>query len=94
MIVEYARHGNLRTYLRERRPVPEYQQNSGQGSLTLLDFASFAFQIAKGMEYLAGQKVKLRFSRVKSQHWLLYIKTRPSICYKPLRGRGFVGGVR
>lgn len=58
VVVEFAPHGNLRQFLRERRP-SEYQQHtlSPSGpSLTMRDFVSFAFQIARGMEYLGTRK--------------------------------------
>nr|XP_033806922.1 fibroblast growth factor receptor 3 isoform X3 [Geotrypetes seraphini] len=60
VLVEYASKGNLREYLRARRPpgmdysfdtckVPEEQ-------LTFKDLVSCAYQVARGMEYLASQK--------------------------------------
>eukprot|EP00061_Rhincodon_typus_P015599 g43367.t1 len=60
VIVEYAAKGNLREYLRARRPpgmdynfhitkVPEEQ-------LTFKDLVSSAYQVARGMEYLASKK--------------------------------------
>ncbi|XP_062909672.1 fibroblast growth factor receptor 4-like [Mobula hypostoma] len=60
VIVEYATKGNLREYLRARRPpgmdynfhvtkVPEEQ-------LTFKDLVSSAYQVARGMEYLASKK--------------------------------------
>ncbi|XP_015756865.1 PREDICTED: fibroblast growth factor receptor 2-like isoform X2 [Acropora digitifera] len=59
VVVEFAPFGNLRQFLRERRP-SEYQQarssGSGGSSLTIRDFVSFAFQIARGMEYLGTKK--------------------------------------
>ncbi|XP_063040127.1 fibroblast growth factor receptor 3 isoform X4 [Engraulis encrasicolus] len=62
VLVEYASKGNLREYLRARRPpgmdysfdtckVPNEQ-------LTFKDLVSCAYQVARGMEYLASQKVK------------------------------------
>lgn len=60
VIVEFAPHGNLRQFLRERRP-SEYQpsrQSYSGPSLTMRDFVSFAFQIARGMEYLGTKKVQ------------------------------------
>lgn len=60
VIVEFAPHGNLRQFLRERRP-SEYQhsrQSYSGPSLSVRDFVSFAFQIARGMEYLGTRKVK------------------------------------
>lgn len=64
VLVEYASKGNLREYLRARRPpgmdysfdtckLPEEQ-------LTFKDLVSCAYQVARGMEYLASQKVSLR----------------------------------
>lgn len=61
VLVEYASKGNLREYLRARRPpgmdysfdtckLPEEQ-------LTFKDLVSCAYQVARGMEYLASQKV-------------------------------------
>ncbi|XP_058277441.1 fibroblast growth factor receptor 2 isoform X5 [Hirundo rustica] len=60
VIVEYASKGNLREYLRTRRPpgmeysfdinrVPEEQ-------MTFKDLVSCTYQLARGMEYLASQK--------------------------------------
>ncbi|XP_068745558.1 fibroblast growth factor receptor 2-like [Montipora capricornis] len=58
VVVEFAPYGNLRQFLRDRRP-SEYQQSrssSSVPSLTIRDFVSFAFQIARGMEYLGTRK--------------------------------------
>lgn len=59
VVVEYAPHGNLREYLRDRRP-----QRPGVVAgplideiLSLRDFISFSYQVARGMEYLASMKV-------------------------------------
>lgn len=62
VLVEYASKGNLREYLRARRPpgmdysfdtckLPEEQ-------LTFKDLVSCAYQVARGMEYLASKKVR------------------------------------
>lgn len=67
VLVEYASKGNLREYLRARRPpgmdysfdtckIPDEQ-------LTFKDLVSCAYQVARGMEYLASQKVGQRRSR-------------------------------
>ncbi|XP_031562081.1 fibroblast growth factor receptor 2-like isoform X2 [Actinia tenebrosa] len=62
VVVEFAPHGNLRQFLRERRP-SEYHRSrsdssgsSSQPSLTIRDFISFCFQISRGMEFLSSKK--------------------------------------
>lgn len=59
VVVEYAKHGNLRQFLRDRRPVPDYMEVSGEPreKLHLSDLASFAYQVSRGMEYLESKKV-------------------------------------
>ncbi|XP_032240703.1 fibroblast growth factor receptor 2 isoform X2 [Nematostella vectensis] len=61
VVVEFAPHGNLRQFLRERRPSDYHRSRSdssthSQPSLIVRDFISFAFQIARGMEYLSFKK--------------------------------------
>lgn len=58
VIVEYATHGNLRDFLRKHRPNSyiDNQQEKEKQSLTQKDLVSFAYQIARGMEYLASRK--------------------------------------
>ncbi|KAL0969520.1 hypothetical protein UPYG_G00228330 [Umbra pygmaea] len=60
VLVEYASKGNLREYLRARRP-PEMDYTFDtckipDEQLTFKDLVSCAFQVARGMEYLASQK--------------------------------------
>lgn len=64
VVVEYARYGNLREYLRQHRPGTGcgYEPAIGTESedrkiLTQKDLVSFAYQAARGMEYLASRKV-------------------------------------
>ncbi|KAK3750965.1 hypothetical protein QZH41_000721 [Actinostola sp. cb2023] len=57
VVVEYASQGNLRQYLRDRRPVRDYEDTlMPPENLTLLDLMSFFYQIARGMDYLASKK--------------------------------------
>ncbi len=63
VIVEYASKGNLREYLRARRPHGmEYCYNPDQVSVETMSIkvlVSCAYQVARGMEYLASRKVLL-----------------------------------
>ena len=67
MVEEYAPYGNLRDYLRQHHPV--YHESEGvlyqeqQTSLTYKSLISFAYQVARGMDYLASQQVLNRFYR-------------------------------
>ncbi|XP_040293953.1 fibroblast growth factor receptor 2 isoform X2 [Bufo bufo] len=60
VIVEYAAKGNLREFLRARRPVEmeySYDINRVPGEqMTFKDLVSCTYQLARGMEYLASQK--------------------------------------
>ncbi|KAM6157285.1 proto-oncogene tyrosine-protein kinase receptor Ret isoform 6-T6 [Erethizon dorsatum] len=66
LIVEYAKYGSLRGFLRDSRKVgPGYvgSRNSGaldhpdERALTMGDLISFAWQISRGMQYLAEMKL-------------------------------------
>jgi len=57
VIVEYAPYGNLREFLRERRAVCDDQQNVSLPALSYKDLLSFAFQVARGLEYMSSQMV-------------------------------------
>ncbi|XP_066549358.1 fibroblast growth factor receptor 2 isoform X5 [Amia ocellicauda] len=60
VIVEYASKGNLREYLRARRPPGmEYSYDIARvpdEPLTFKDLVSCTYQVARGMQYLASQK--------------------------------------
>ncbi|XP_073723655.1 fibroblast growth factor receptor 1-A isoform X1 [Misgurnus anguillicaudatus] len=60
VIVEFASKGNLREYLRVRRPPGmEYCYNPDQvpvEHMSVKDLISCAYQVARGMEYLASKK--------------------------------------
>lgn len=67
--MEYAKYGSLRGFLRESRKVgpgyvgsrgsrnSSYLDNPDERALTMGDLISFAWQISRGMRYLAEMKV-------------------------------------
>ncbi|XP_036071308.1 proto-oncogene tyrosine-protein kinase receptor Ret isoform X2 [Oryzias melastigma] len=69
LIVEYAKYGSLRNFLRESRKVgpsfmgrdanrnSSYLENPDDRALTMGDLISFAWQISRGMQYLAEMKL-------------------------------------
>jgi len=64
VVVEYAPHGNLRDLLRQHRPSSGYEPAIGtdlkeKKTLTQKDLVSFAYQVARGMEYLASRRVSV-----------------------------------
>ncbi|XP_038046161.1 fibroblast growth factor receptor-like isoform X2 [Patiria miniata] len=59
VIVEYAHHGNLRDFLRLRRPPDNNEMTvmlPDREQLTNKDLISMAYQVARGMEFLASKK--------------------------------------
>ena len=65
VLVEFAPHGNLRDFLRQHRPSSGYEPAIGEdiqdsrNVLTQKDLISFAFQVARGMQYLSSRRVKI-----------------------------------
>uniref|UniRef100_A0A8C9TXF6 Proto-oncogene tyrosine-protein kinase receptor Ret n=1 Tax=Scleropages formosus TaxID=113540 RepID=A0A8C9TXF6_SCLFO len=69
LIVEYAKYGSLRNFLRESRKIgpsymgndsnrnSSYLENPDERVLTMGDLISFAWQISRGMQYLAEMKL-------------------------------------
>lgn len=62
VIVEFAAKGNLREYLRARRPpTPDYTFDVAkmpEEQLSFKDLVSCVYQVARGMEYLESKRVK------------------------------------
>ena len=62
VVVEYADYGNLRDYLRnsQQPSAMGYEcaiDQEGKPALTQRDLLGFAYQVARGMDYLAAKKV-------------------------------------
>lgn len=57
VIVEYAPHGNLKEFLQKNIALAEYNTMNTQHILTQKELNSFAYQVARGMEYLASRRV-------------------------------------
>lgn len=67
IIIEYAKHGSLRNYLRLSRKLECHgiEFTNGVEPITVKEVLSFAWQICKGMAYLTEIKVKLNDNNVK-----------------------------
>ncbi|XP_076261821.1 fibroblast growth factor receptor homolog 1-like isoform X2 [Rhynchophorus ferrugineus] len=61
VVVEYAPYGNLRDFLRQHRPSSGYEiavgaEQKERKTLTQKDLVSFAYQVARGMDYLSSRR--------------------------------------
>lgn len=89
IVVEYAPYGNLRQYLRNNRPsVTELFGENGSSPVTLANLASFALQIAKGMEFLASHQVQLTilfiFLSFILFYYSLFLYSSLNICFNSM----------
>ena len=62
VIIEYCPHGSLLNFLRARReifePVWFKNETDMENEFTYIDLAMVAFQVARGMDFLASKKVR------------------------------------
>ncbi|KAL0616735.1 Fibroblast growth factor receptor 2 [Plecturocebus cupreus] len=90
VIVEYASKGNLREYLRARRPPGmEYSYDINrvpEEQMTFKDLVSCTYQLARGMEYLASQKGSGGAELPPGQRWALLL---PAVQF--IAAPGFLG---
>lgn len=64
VIVEFAPYGNLKDFLKSNHPkLDDIGRNSDEECKPILqkELVSFAFQVARGMEYLASRRVSTKF---------------------------------
>ena len=68
IILEYAPHGNLLKFLRGKRDVYEATWSTTASDpeirLNISNLVGYAYQISRGMEYLASKKVKFSHLRI------------------------------
>lgn len=60
VLTEFAPHGNLRDFLRARRSDAAKPADLVRPNLSVRDFLTFSYQVARGMEYLASKSVSRR----------------------------------
>ena len=79
VILEFCPHGNMLMFLRSKRDIYENtwvkEIFNPEREFTLIDIVGAAYQIAKGMEFLASQKVNMCLGkqRKKTHHFSLPI---------------------
>ena len=86
VVVEFAPNGNLRQFLRKRRPTREIATTltalrdrrpvrENGSTVTYMDLVSFSYQVCRGMEYLSSKKVCVKmwyFSDDCRNKWASY----------------------
>lgn len=65
VIVEFAPHGNLRNFLKDNRMGYETECSLKEKKyFTEKELVSYAYQVARGMEYLASRRVSILFINI------------------------------
>lgn len=98
--MEYAKYGSLRGFLRESRKAgpgyvgsggsrnSSYLDNLEERALTMGDLISFAWQISRGMQYLAEMKVRAAPApRPLRQQWA-WVSGVPAAVFSTARPSG------
>lgn len=88
MIVECAAKGNLREFLRARRPPgPDLSPDgprSSEGPLSFPALVSCAYQVARGMQYLESRKVRAVSSTLDHANRSVHTHAPGIKCPQPL----------
>jgi serine/threonine protein kinase len=76
VILEFCPHGNMLMFLRSKRDIYENtwvkEVYNPEKEFTLIDIVGAAFQIAKGMEFLASRKVNMCLGKLDKKYMKLY----------------------
>ena len=74
VIIEYAPHGNLLSFLRGKRDIYDANwvntSNDPEKEFTLVDLSVAAYQVSRGMEFLASKKVSEMFESIVEDCWV------------------------
>lgn len=62
VIMEFVSLGKLQQFLRDSRAERHYGNTHGSQFLTSQDLTKFAFQVARGMEFLSSQGVSIKLT--------------------------------